>query len=96
MDDSPQNVDTGDTFKTPLRKRRRSKNEVSSSRGSSIGGRVMIVEKARTAKEQKRKDHLAEYDKPANNTRSGGFSNSPMDMHEVLLPQRGSNTSWVS
>ena len=93
MDDSPQNVDTGDAFKTPCRKRGRPRNEVSSSKGSSVEGRVISLKKARTAKEQMRKDCLAEFDKPANNTRSGGFSNSPMDMHEVLLPQRGSNTS---
>ena len=88
MDDPPQNVDTGDAFKTPCRKRGRPRNEVSSSKGSSVEGRVISLKKARTAKEQMRKDYLAEFDKPANNTRSGGFSNSPMDMHEVLLPQR--------
>ena len=95
MEDSSQNADTSDGFKTPAKRPGRPKKEVSSNEGSSGGGMKGNAKKMRTAKEQIREDNRAQFDTPAKNTRpidssssSSSKKKTTTDMHGVPLPSR--------
>ena len=89
MEDSSQNADTGDVFKTPTKRPGRPKKDVSSNQGSSGGGRKGNAKKARTAKEQISEDHRTQFDNPAKNTRSVDSSRSHTSQKKTITDIHG-------